>query len=281
MGLLGCHVSISGGVQNAPLRATALGCETMQIFTRNARRWASKALEPEKIEDFKAGVKEQGLQEVMVHGSYLTNLASPDPRIHSLSVTAFEDELDRTEALGIPYFVIHPGSHRGTSRSEGLRLLTSSLQKSLEARPNYRSILLLETTAGGGKSMGGSFELLAEILDQTGKPDRIGVCFDTAHVFAAGYDIRTKAGFEETLEGFDHQIGLERLKAFHINDSKTKLGSHHDVHENIGQGHIGIEVFRFLVNDPRFKHHPMNLETPGGDEAFRRNLQLLYNLRQS
>jgi deoxyribonuclease-4 len=252
----------------------------MQIFTRNARRWASKPLDPEQAEGFKAGVKEQGLQEVMAHGSYLTNLASPDPRIHKLSVTAFEEELDRSEALGIPYFIIHPGSHRGTSFKEGLNTLTTSLQRSLANRPGYKVMLLLETTAGGGKSLGGSFELLAEILDQVDMPGRVGICLDTAHVFAAGYDIRTQAGYEETLDAFKNQIGFGLLKAFHINDSRSMLNSHHDIHANIGEGQIGLESFRRLVNDRRFKRHPMNLETPGGEEAFKRNLQLLYRLRR-
>lgn len=251
----------------------------MQIFTRNARRWASKPIPSEQVEGFKEGIKEQRLSEVMTHGSYLTNLASTDPRIHALSVKAFEDELDRTEELGIPYFVIHPGSHRGASYQEGLRRLTNSLRQSLEARLDYKVYLLLETTAGGGKSMGGRFEQLAEILDRLDMPNQLGVCFDTAHVFAAGYDIRTRAGFEDTLTAFNRTIGINRLKAFHLNDSKTGLGSHHDVHEDIGQGNIGVDAFRFLVNDPRFKHHPMNLETPGGDEAFRKNLQLLFSLR--
>lgn len=253
----------------------------MQIFTRNQRRWASKPLDPEQAEGFKAGIKQQGLLEVMAHGSYLTNLASPDPRIHALSVEAFQDELDRCEALGIPYFIVHPGSHRRTSLQEGLNLLTASLQQSLAERSSYRVKLLLETTAGGGKSLGGRFEQLAEILDQAGMPDRLGICLDTAHVFAAGYDIRTQTGYEETLDAFDHHIGLDRLKAFHLNDSKTKLGSRHDVHAEIGEGYIGFEAFSLLLNDPRFKHHPMNLETPGGEEAFQRNLQLLYKLRST
>ncbi len=252
----------------------------MQIFTRNAQRWASKPLAQEQADGFKAGVKEQGLQEVMAHGSYLTNLASPDPRIHKLSVAAFEDELDRSEALGIPYFVIHPGSHKGTSFQEGLHTLTISLRRSLANRPDYKVMLLLETTAGGGKSLGGSFEHLAEILDQTAMPGRLGVCLDTAHVFAAGYDIRTQAGYEETLDAFKTQIGFGLLKAFHVNDSRSSLNSHHDIHADIGEGKIGLEAFRLLVNDPRFKHHPMNLETPGDEAAFQRNLQRLYDLRR-
>jgi deoxyribonuclease-4 len=253
----------------------------MQIFTRNARRWASKPLKQEQIDAFRVGVKEQGLQEVMVHGSYLTNLASPKRRIHALSVKAFEDELDRTEALGIPYFVIHPGSYRGSTLQEGLSLLSASLRQSLRDRPDYKVKLLLETTAGGGKSLGGIFEVLAEIIDRVDLPNRLGVCFDTAHVFAAGYDIRTQTGYEETLEEFNDQIGFGLLNAFHINDSKSKLNSHHDIHADIGHGLIGFETFRRLVNDPRFTHHPMNLETPGGVDAFRRNLQLLYSYRRT
>jgi len=281
LGLLGCHVSISGGVQKAPERGAALGCEAIQIFTRNQRRWASKPLAEEQASAFREELERHHIQAVMAHSIYLINLASPDSSLRSRSEEAFLDEMDRCEMLGIPYLVFHPGSHRDSSKEAGIESVADSLTRLLDARPDHRVVLLLETTAGAGDTLGGRFEELAEIRDRVGAHGRLEVCFDTAHVFQAGYDLRTPEALAETLDLFDSQIGLDHLKAFHLNDSRTELGSHRDLHEHIGRGHIGLEAFRALVNDKRFARHPMALETPGGEEGFRRNLELLYSLRRS
>ena len=273
-------MSISGGVEKAPGRGASLGCEAIQIFTRNQRRWVSKPIAEEQASAFQEEMRRHHIQAVMAHSIYLINLASPDPSLRSRSEEAFLDEMDRCELLGVPYLVFHPGSHRGSSRQTGIGAVADSLTRLLEARPDHRVVLLLETTAGAGDTLGGRFEDLAEIRDRVGVPGRLEVCFDTAHVFQAGYDLRTPEALAETLDLFDNQVGLSHLKAFHLNDSRTELGSHRDLHEHIGQGHIGLECFRVLVNDRRFARHPMALETPGGEEGFRRNLQLLYSLRR-
>jgi deoxyribonuclease-4 len=279
MGLLGCHVSVEGGVSNAPERGAAIGCEAIQIFTRNQRQWASKPLPPEQIQGFKEALKKFNIQAVMTHSIYLINLASPDAALRRKSEAAFLDEVDRCEALTIPYLVFHPGSGREGPKQAGINTLVESLQHVLTARPECHVAVLIENTAGAGAILGSQFEEIAEIRDRVGMPARVKICFDTAHAFAAGYDLRTPTAFAETLDRFNSQVGLEHLKAFHINDSFSALGSNRDRHENIGKGRIGRDAFRYLVNDRRFERHPMTLETPGGDEALRRNLRLLFGFR--
>ncbi len=280
MGLLGCHVSVEGGVQNAPQRGYDLGCEVIQIFTRNQRQWRCKVLTEEQIIEFKVGVKEFNIRSVMTHSIYLINLASANRNLRYRSERAFLDEMDRCEALGIPFLVFHPGSFRESTERRGLRRLVNSLQKLLIKRPTQAVQLLLENTSGAGFQLGSQFEQIAEIREMVDFPDRMKVCFDTSHAFAAGYDLGTPSGFQETMDKFDAIIGLEHLKAFHLNDSKTEQGSHRDRHENIGHGLMGRPVFQEIVSDPRFRLHPMTLETPGGEEWFRTNLQLLYSLRK-
>lgn len=280
MGLLGAHVSIQGGVQNAPERAASMGCECIQIFTRNQRQWASKPLQPEQIQGFKTGIQEFGIQAVLTHSIYLINLASPDPTLRSKSENAFLDEMDRCELLGISYLVFHPGSHRKTTEQEGINRLVDSLQNLLGQRPKQKVTLLIENTAGAGNILGANFEQIAEIRDRVGMAGRLEVCFDTAHAFAAGYDLRTSNAYFEILDQFDSHIGLEHLKAFHLNDSRSELDSRYDLHEHIGQGNIGLDTFRCIINDSRFSRLPMVLETPGEEESFRHNLQLLFSLRE-
>ncbi len=280
MGLLGAHISIQGGVQNAPERGAAIGCECIQIFTRNQRQWESKPLQPEEITDFKIHIREFAIKAVVTHSIYLINLASPDSKLKSKSKIAFLDEMDRCELLGIPYLVFHPGSHRKTTEKDGISRLVECLQNLLNKRPKQKVTLLIENTAGAGDLLGANFEQIAEIRDRVGIPGRLEVCFDTAHAFAAGYDLRTSNVCLETLDCFDSQIGLEHLKVFHLNDSRSELGSRRDLHEHIGQGHIGLEAFRLIVNDSRFSKHPMVLETPGDEDGFRKNLQLLFSLRE-
>lgn len=280
MGLLGCHVSIAGGVQNAPINGYNLGCEAIQIFTRNPNQWKSKALTEEQIQGFKAGIQKYNIQVAMTHSIYLINLASGNRSLRKRSERAFLNEMDRSEALGIPFLVFHPGSFRESTEKKGIGRLVSSLQRLLDQRSEQSLVLLIENTVGAGSLLGGNFEQIAEIREQIGMPNRVKVCFDTSHAFAAGYDLRTPEGFDEVMDQFDATIGLEQLQAFHLNDSLTELGSRRDRHENIGYGQIGTAPFERLVNDRRFQFHPMTLETPGGDEWFQKNLQLLFKLRR-
>jgi len=280
MGLLGCHVSIAGGVQNAPIRGHRLGCEAIQIFTRNPNQWKSKALPDEQIQGFKSGIKAYNIQAVMTHSIYLINLASGDKNLRRRSERAFLDEMDRCDTLGIPFLVFHPGSFRETSEKKGIRRLVNSLQRLLNQRLEQSVVLLIENTSGAGSLLGASFEQIAEIRDRIGMPKRVKVCFDTSHAFAAGYDLGTPEGFDEVMDHFDETIGLEQLQGFHLNDSLTHLGSRRDRHENIGHGQIGTATFERVINDRRFQLHPMTLETPGGDEWFQKNLQLLFQLRK-
>jgi deoxyribonuclease-4 len=279
MGLLGCHVSVSKGVQHAPLRGYELGCEAIQIFTRNPSRWKCRPLTDENISGWNAGIKAYKIQAVMTHAIYLINMASVDRTIRRRSETAFLNEMDRCEALSIPYLVFHPGSYRDSTERQGIRRLVSSIERLLNKRPDQKVQLLIENTAGSGSLLGNRFEQIAEIRDQIGFPKRVRVCFDTSHAFAAGYDLSTQEGYYEVMDEFKSKIGLTHLKGFHLNDSKAELGSHRDRHENIGEGFIGKEVFAEIITDSRFKRHPMTLETPGGDEEFRKNLQILYRLR--
>ncbi|HHF53507.1 MAG TPA: deoxyribonuclease IV [candidate division WOR-3 bacterium] len=279
MGFLGAHVSISGGVYKAPERGEKLGCESIQIFSKNQMQWKAKPITPEDSQKFKEELKKTHIKEVVIHDSYLINLGSPDEEKLKMSRDAFLDEMIRAEILGVKYLVFHPGSHMGKGEELGLKLIAESLNilidKAKEA-PNV--LLLLETTAGQGSNLGYKFEHLKFIMDQVEKKERLGVCFDTAHAFEAGYDISTEEGYERTFNEFDNVIGLEKLKVFHLNDSRTPLGSHVDRHEHIGEGMIGLTAFELLVNDERFKNHPMILETPGGEKYYEYNLKVLRGL---
>ncbi len=279
MGLLGCHVSIEGGVQNAPQRGHQLGCEAIQIFTRNPNQWKCKSLSDDNIMGFLTGIKKFNIQAILTHSIYLINMASSNKNLRNRSETAFLNEMDRCEALNIPYLVFHPGSFRNSTKKRGIRRLVNSLQRLLKKRPDQQVQLLIENTSGSGFLLGSSFEQIAEIREMIGFSDRIHICFDTSHAFASGYDLRTSEGYHEIIDEFDSNIGLQHLKAFHLNDSKTDLASHRDRHENIGHGKIGERVFAEIINDYRFKLTPMTLETPGGEEWYRKNLQLLYRLR--
>ena len=279
MGLLGCHVSVDGGVQNAPPRGHELGCEAIQIFTRNPNQWKCKPLTEENIIGFKEGIHRFNIQAVMTHSIYLINMASSEQPLRRRSETAFLNEMNRCEALTIPYLVFHPGSFRNSTEKRGIRRLVNSLNRLLDKRPDQKVQLLIENTAGAGSLLGSTFEQIAEIREQINQTSRVHVCFDTSHAFAAGYDLRTPERFHEVMDEFNSIIGLEHLKAFHLNDSKTELASYRDRHENIGFGEIGEKLFAELVNDRRFESHPMTLETPGGEEWFRKNLQKLFKFR--
>ncbi len=278
--LLGAHMSIAGGVGNAFLEGKKVDCDAIQIFTKSSRQWAAKPYTKEEIAQFHGNRKETGIASVVAHDSYLLNLGSPDPALRQRSVAAFIDEFERCEVLGVTNLIAHPGAHVGAGEAEGIKTIGRSLDEVHKACPGYRAKITLEITAGQGSNLGYRFEQIADIIDATHESDRLRVCFDTEHAFAAGYDIRTKEGYERTFSEFDEAIGIDLLAAFHLNDSKKEFHSRVDRHEHIGKGFIGVEAFRLLMNDKRFWGLPMCLETPKGPDLKedRENLTLLRSL---
>jgi deoxyribonuclease-4 len=282
MPLFGAHMSIAGGYHRALLAARAQGCDTVQLFTKNANQWAAKELTDADVRTFRRTLRQTRLRLPMAHDAYLINLASPDEALYRRSVEAFVVEMQRAERLGLRYLVTHPGSSGDGDEEAGLARVARALDEVHGRCPGYRVRVLLETTAGQGRSLGHRFEHLARILSRVAEPDRLGVCFDTCHVFAAGYALAPEAEYRATLRAFDRVIGLGRLRAFHVNDSRKPLGSRVDRHAHLGQGHLGLEPFRLLVNDRRFRHRPMVLETPkegaDGDDLDAVNLAVLRGL---
>jgi deoxyribonuclease-4 len=278
--LLGAHMSIAGGVDKSLLLGKTVDCDAIQIFTKSSRQWASSPYTKDEIEAFARNHKETGIKTIIAHDSYLLNLGSPEPGLRKKSVMAFIDELERCETLVIPNLVAHPGSHVGAGEEEGIKTIARSIDEIHTACPGYQAKVTLEITAGQGSNLGYRFEQIGRMFDATKENERLRVCFDTEHAFAAGYDIRSKEGYEHTFVEFDEAIGLDRLAAFHLNDSKKELNSRVDRHEHIGKGHLGLEAFRLLLNDPRFWGLPMCLETPKGPdlEEDRQNLTLLRSL---
>jgi deoxyribonuclease-4 len=272
--LFGAHVSVAGGLPLAVERAVAHGCDAFQVFAKNASQWRGRVIPAEEIAEFRARVSESGLGPVVSHASYLINLASSDVALRQQSMNAMADELDRAEALGLMGVVLHPGAHTRGSTEEGLGLVVDSLNELLGARRDGTAMVLLEDTAGQGTALGSTFEQLAAILMKVKDHARVGVCLDTCHLLASGYDIASSAGYAETFRQFDRLIGFDRLKLFHLNDSKKPLGSRIDRHEHIGKGRIGLAAFRRLVNDPRFKTLPMLLETPKTERGSSRRVTL-------
>ncbi len=277
---LGAHMSIAGGHDQSIDRAAAFAMEALQIFTKNANQWQAKPIDPTAAERFRLRWAESGMCALVAHDSYLINLASPDDALREKSRLAFRDELDRCELLGVPYLVTHPGAHMGDGVEAGLARVAEAIDRIHDERPNGTTTILLETTAGQGTALGRTFEDLAGIIDGVADKTRVAVCFDTCHAFAAGYDLRDAASYEATMRAFDETIGLALLHAFHLNDSKKGLGSRVDRHAPIGEGELGADAFRFLLNDPRFEGLPGILETPKGDdgEEDRRNLATLRGL---
>jgi deoxyribonuclease-4 len=278
--LLGAHMSIAGGVGNALLDGKKVDCDAIQIFTKSSRQWAAKPYTKDEIEQFEINRKETGIATIIAHDSYLLNLGSPETALRNRSVAAFIDELERCETLGVSNLVAHPGSHVGAGEAEGIKTIAKSLDEVHTACPGYNVKITLEITAGQGSNLGYRFEQIGAIIDATKQSERLRVCFDTEHAFAAGYDIRTKDGYERTFTEFDEVIGIKLLAAFHLNDSKKEFNSRVDRHEHIGKGFIGVEAFRLLMNDTRFWGLPMCLETPKGPELKedRENLALLRSL---
>lgn len=276
--LLGGHVSITGGVFKAPERARAAGCDCMQIFSKNQMQWRTRPLSAEDASGFRHKVEEFGIREAVIHDSYLINLASPDPELLMKSREAFRDELSRADALDVRYVVFHPGAHMGAGEQAGLRKVAESVSWAVKELGSSEVVPLLEITAGQGTVLGSSFEQLAKMIDLMEEPKRAGVCFDTCHAYAAGYDLRTRTGFAQTMRMMDDVIGMDRLKALHLNDSKGKQGSHLDRHDNIGKGYIGKEGFANVMNEARFEGIPMLLETPGGEKSYPEDLEVLRSL---
>lgn len=278
MKYIGAHVSAAGGVENAPLRADEIGARAFALFTKNQRQWEGPPLSEENIEGFKKNCKELGysMDQVMPHDSYLINLGHPEKEKLQKSRDAFLDEVQRCEQLGIKLLNFHPGSHLNKhSPDECLKTIAESINWALDETEGVTAVI--ENTAGQGTNMGFKFEQLAEIIDQVEDKSRVGVCIDTCHVFAAGYDISTGDGFRKTFQEFEQTVGFNFLKGMHLNDSKRELGSRVDRHESIGDGEIGLEGFRQIMQDKRFDNIPMILETPN-TERWPEEIRILYAL---
>ena len=280
--LLGAHMSIAGGLHLALTRGRDVGCSVVQIFLKNQRQWTARPYTDSEVREFRAAWKATGVRVVFAHANYLINLATPVAAEWRRAVDVFHDELERAEALGLPFVVIHPGSHRAAGLDEGIRRVARAIDVLHDRMRGERVRIVLENTAGGGATIGRSFEELAAVVGTVREPDRVGVCLDTCHLFAAGYDIRTPDGYESTIGRCRRLLGLRRVRAFHLNDAKQPLGSGLDRHEKIGRGHLGVEPFRRLMNDRRFARVPMALETPKDPEprADREALALLRRLRR-
>jgi deoxyribonuclease IV len=258
---IGAHMSVAGGVSKAVDRAVVHGCEALQIFTKNANRWQSKPLDPVEITRFRARLDETAIAPAVSHASYLINLATTVPTLRAMSIAAFVDELDRAHALGLLGVVVHPGTCTAGTEDDAVRLVADAVRAAFRARPRRQTMVLLEHTAGQGRTIGYRFEQLAAIIDHLDGSPRVGVCLDTCHLVASGYDITCSNGYTETFEAFDHVVGRDRLRVVHANDSKRPCGSRVDRHEHIGDGCLGLEPFRRLLHDPRFAGLPLLIET--------------------
>jgi deoxyribonuclease-4 len=267
---LGAHLSIGGGLPRAVDRAVVSGCETLQIFTKSAGQWRARLLPDAEIEEFRRKVRASGVSPVFAHNSYLINVGTTNNALRAQSIAALWDEWLRAESLGLDGLVMHPGSYTSGSEQDGLRLIADALGELL-AKRRLRTRILLEHTAGQGTNLGHRFEHLATILDALKWTQRVGVCLDTCHLVAAGYDITTDRGYRQTFRQLDAIVGLDRVRLFHLNDSKKPCGSRVDRHEHIGKGCLGLETFRRLLNDRRFAEMPMLLETPKNDARERRS----------
>ena len=278
--LLGAHTSTSGGVSKAIERANKLNFSAIQIFTKNNNRWFSKPLEEDEIEKFRSLDDKSTVKFIVSHDSYLINLCSSNPEILEKSQNAFIDELTRCELLGIPYLNFHTGSHTGRGEDDGLKVISDSINIAHSKTKGFNISSMLEITTGQGTVLGYRFEQINKIIESIEEVERMSVCIDTAHMFAAGYDFRDEESYIKTMQEFDDIIGIDRLKCFHINDSKKELGSRVDRHENIGKGFIGLDGFRNIMNDKRLTTIPKILETPKGKEQLEdlENLEVLKNL---
>ncbi len=264
--LLGGHISTAGGISNSPARAAEFGFRTLQVFSKNQMQWKAKPLPDKEIEGFRTESQKSGLRKMMVHASYLLNLGSADPDMTTKVKDALAIELDRANRLEISYLVLHPGSSVGSNEESAIKRISAMLNTVLHA--SRKTMILLETAAGQGSNVGYTFEQLARMIDGVDYKNKIGVCFDTCHVFASGYDIKSPEGYAETMNRFSSQVGWKYLLGFHLNDSKGALGSRIDRHEQIGKGKLGLEGISNFVNDRRLTEIPMVLETPKGEEGY-------------
>ncbi len=276
---LGAHMSIAGGVENALLEGESIGCTAIQMFTKSNNRWQSSLFKEKQIDKFNAAREETGIDLIIVHTGYLINLANPSENWQK-SMDSMENELLLAEQLGLDKLVLHPGSHLGQGEEYGLKRIADSLNQLYAKHPSTKVKTLLEVTAGQGTNLGYTFEQLAEILNMVDDQKHYGICLDTCHMFAAGYDIRTEKTYNETFDKLDRVLGVERVMAIHLNDTHGTLGGKKDRHTHIGEGTLGLEPFRMLLNDPRFVEVPMLLETPKDDgiESDIKNLEILRSL---
>lgn len=266
MPYFGSHLSIAGGYYKAVETAGQLAMDCVQLFTKNNNQWNGKPITSEEVRVFRDRLEGTGIHHPIAHDSYLINLASPVDELWNKSIDAYTHELERAELLGLIGVVMHPGSYVSSTPEAGLKRIVEGLDECHRRTPKVKTMTLLETTAGQGTNLGHRFEHLQEILAKVANPDRVGVCVDTCHIFAAGYPLIAAEEYEKTMQEFDRLIGIERIKAFHLNDSVKPFGSRVDRHAHIGRGTLGLEPFRHLVNDPRFEKIPMYLETPKGEE---------------
>lgn len=263
---LGAHESIAGGLHHALERGTSVGCESLQIWTKNSRQWDADPLDASQIRQFEDARDEHPLDPLVAHASYLINIASPKRELHERSVAALIEEITRCELLQLDYLVLHPGAHTGSGLQAGLERARDGLTTALAACPGYHVRVLLETTAGQGTALGGYFQELASMLEADVTGDGLGICLDTCHVFAAGYELRTDVGYSEMIADLDAHVGLSQLHVVHLNDSQHPLGSHRDRHEHIGDGFLGLEGFRRILTDPQLDGLAGILETPKGKD---------------
>jgi deoxyribonuclease IV len=259
--ILGAHMSIAGGYYKAVEQASACGCDCVQLFTKNNNQWRAKDLTDDDVSRFQSALARRKITHPIAHDSYLINLAAPDDELWKKSIDAFVVELQRAERLGLAYVVMHPGAHTTSSEAEGLARVIKAFDEVHRQTRKFKVVTLIETTAGQGSSLGWRFEHLASIIAGVRDPERLGVCVDTCHIFAAGYPLAEEQDYKTTMKAFDKIVGIERIKAFHLNDSKKPLGSRVDRHEHIGRGQLGLAPFRHLLNDRRFLKVPMYLET--------------------
>lgn len=277
---LGAHMSIAGGFEKAVERGLQTGCQTMQIFSKSSNQWDASPITDEQAALFRSVVEKSGIGPVFSHTAYLINVGSPEKFVAERSKKALLVEVQRADQLGLASVVLHPGSHKETGEEECLKRIAKAVAWVIDQTPGSKVKILYEIAAGQGACVGHSFENLRDLLKLTDRPSRVGICLDTCHLFAAGYDIRTPAAYEKTMADFDKIVGLKKIEAIHLNDSKKELGCRVDRHEHIGKGCIGLEAFRCLLNDKRLNHLPMVLETPKEEECLEdiENLKLLRGL---
>ena len=281
--IFGAHESIAGGVDLALDRGQRATCDAIQIFNKSNSQWKARPLDPDQVERYFVAIEATGISVACSHASYLINLASPDKALNEKSQRAFGKEVERCNLLGIPNLVFHPGSHVGSGADAGMKRIAKNMNRVLDQVADNLVTLCLEATAGTGDNLGRTFEELAQIIDLIDDAEHVGVCLDTCHIFAAGYGLRDEVEYNQTMKEFGSVVGFDKLRIVHVNDSKTEQGSHRDRHEHIGEGCIGLDGFRHLVNDRRLRRVPLILETPKSDDLSEdvTNLKLLRSLNRT